>query len=75
MAEKRWKKESDRVRHPDLWYLTKQNPESMWIKGFDTMEKTLNITKGLVARGYSDKEIMKVQGGNFLKLFERVWRK
>ena len=48
--------------------------EDLRKKFFETMGETLNITKGLVARGYSDKEIMKIQGGNFLKLFEKVWK-
>lgn len=75
MAAKRWKTDPDRAKHQDWWYLMNQNPESMWVKGFETMEKSLNVTKGLVARGYSDEEIIKIQGGNFLKLFEKVWGK
>jgi membrane dipeptidase len=31
------------------------------------------ITGGLVARGYSDQDITKILGGNFLRVFERVW--
>ena len=51
------------------------NSETVYVEGFDTMAKTLNVTKGLVARGYPDKEIIGILGGNFLKLFEKVWRK
>ncbi|GAG98780.1 unnamed protein product, partial [marine sediment metagenome] len=36
--------------------------------------KTINITRGLVARGYSDKDILKVLGGNFLRVFKKVWK-
>ena len=32
-----------------------------------------NFTMGMVARGYSDQEIKKILGLNFLKLFKRVW--
>jgi membrane dipeptidase len=32
-----------------------------------------NFTKGLVARGYSDAEVKKVLGGNWVRLFKRVW--
>ena len=32
------------------------------------------ITMGLVNRGYSDQEIQKILGGNYLGLFERVWK-
>ena len=34
-----------------------------------------NVTKGLVSRGYSDKEIEKILGGNFLRVFRKVWGK
>lgn len=32
-----------------------------------------NITKGLVARGYSDGEVLKIWGGNWLRVLEEVW--
>lgn len=34
----------------------------------------INITKGLVARGYSDQEIEKILGRNFLRVFKKVWK-
>jgi len=37
--------------------------------------KVLNITRGAVARGYSDQEVEKIVGGNFLRLFEGVWKR
>jgi membrane dipeptidase len=40
--------------------------------GLEDVSKIPNITKGLVARGYSDNEIKKILGGNFLRMFERV---
>lgn len=43
------------------WYMSEEN------RWFD-------ITRGLVSRGYSDQEIEKILGLNFLRLFERVWR-
>jgi len=46
-----------------------------WVtQGIDSVLKLTNITKGLVARGYSDQEIMKILGENFLRLFEKVWK-
>jgi membrane dipeptidase len=33
-----------------------------------------NLTMALVARGYSDQEIKGILGGNFLRLFKKVWR-
>jgi len=32
-----------------------------------------NITRGLVARGYSDDEIKKIWGGNWLRVFDEIW--
>lgn len=44
------------------------------IEGFSHISCLPNVTRGLVARGYSDLEILKILGLNFLKLFKRVWR-
>jgi membrane dipeptidase len=67
--------EPDPVINPLIWYHRNTYPETMWVKGFDTMAETINITRGLVARGYSDLEIMGVLGGNFLNLLDKVWKK
>jgi membrane dipeptidase len=42
--------------------------------GYGWMENMPNFTMGLVARGYSDQEIKKILGLNFIRLFKRVWR-
>ena len=42
--------------------------------GLDALELFPNITKGLVARGYSDEEIEKILGGNFMRVFKAVWK-
>ena len=42
--------------------------------GLERVSALPNITKGLVARGYSDGEIVKIWGSNWLRVFERVWR-
>jgi membrane dipeptidase len=41
--------------------------------GYGFMEYMPNFTMGLVARGYSDSEIKKILGLNFIQLFKRVW--
>ena len=41
-------------------------------EGIETFADWPNITRGLVSRGYSDREIEGILGGNFLRLFERV---
>ena len=39
------------------------------INGFDDASEALNVTKGLLARGYSQQDIEKIWGGNFLRVF------
>jgi membrane dipeptidase len=42
--------------------------------GYGWMEQMPNFTMGLVARGYSDHEIKKILGLNWISLFNKVWR-
>jgi hypothetical protein len=32
------------------------------------------LTVGLVSGGYSDQEVQKILGGNFMRVFKKVWR-
>ena len=43
--------------------------------GLDSHAGILNITRGMVKRGYSDEDIKKVLGGNWLRLLKRIWGK
>ncbi len=42
------------------------------LKGFSDYMDLPNITRGLVARGYSDSDVRGILGGNFLRVFEQV---
>ena len=42
-------------------------------KGFERVDDYLNVTRALVARGYSDSDILKILGGNVLRVVEEVW--
>ena len=42
-------------------------------RGLHRHTKLGNLTRGLVSRGYADDEILKILGGNFLRVFETVW--
>jgi len=44
------------------------------VKDLDAVELFPNITRGLVARGYSDGDIEKILGGNFMRVFRQVWK-
>lgn len=46
-----------------------------YISGLTSISNIPNLTKGLVARGYSDQEIEKILGGNFLRLFKSIFEK
>lgn len=59
-------KNPDRI---DVDYFTPMDKD--W--GYGYMENMPNFTMGLVARGYSDQEVKKILGLNFLELFKQVW--
>lgn len=42
-------------------------------QGLDNVSKLPNLTKTLVERGYSDQEIKKILGENFLRIIQEVW--
>jgi membrane dipeptidase len=41
-------------------------------KGLEHAGKLPELTKALLAEGYSEKDVKKVLGGNFLRLFKRL---
>jgi membrane dipeptidase len=43
-------------------------------EGISEPKNDWNITRGLVHRGYSDQEIYKILGENFLRVFEKVFK-
>ncbi|MCG0275470.1 MAG: dipeptidase [Thermosediminibacteraceae bacterium] len=42
------------------------------VEGLESCEEFINITRGLVYRGYTDEDIRKILGKNFLRVFEKV---
>jgi membrane dipeptidase len=40
--------------------------------GLEDVTKLPSITRGLLERGYTDDEVVKILGGNFLRVFDRV---
>lgn len=61
------------IENPELMFSGQKFEETL-AEGLDTISKLPNLTKGLVARGYSDQEISKILGGNWLRVFKRVWK-
>jgi len=46
---------------------------SHYPKGFQTAADFPNLTRALLERGYSERNVKKIMGENFLRLFEEVW--
>ena len=42
-------------------------------KGFQTAAEFPKLTEALLGRGYSDEDVKKIMGENFLRLFQEVW--
>jgi membrane dipeptidase len=47
--------------------------EHYYVFGLDSIARTPYVTEGLVKRGYSDDEILKILGGNWLRYFRTIW--
>jgi membrane dipeptidase len=43
------------------------------LPGFDEYREMPNLTRGLVARGYSDEQVSGILGGNVLRVFEAIF--
>jgi membrane dipeptidase len=46
-----------------------------YARDIDDHTKVPNLVRGLVVRGYSDEDILKILGGNWLRVFEKVTEK
>jgi membrane dipeptidase len=47
--------------------------ETMWADGFNSVSHWPRAVDGLVRRGYSDEDIAKIVGGNWIRVFGEVW--
>ncbi|WP_066068981.1 dipeptidase [Neobacillus soli] len=59
---------------PRLGFAKGNGPSTETIIGLEKYSYFINFTRGLMARGYSDEDIRKVIGGNWLRVFEAVWK-
>lgn len=55
------------------WMTGDPSPGEAYTRDLGSYIQVPNITKGLVGRGYSDQDIKKILGENFLRVFEIVW--
>jgi membrane dipeptidase len=57
-----------------LFYPSPWTYETMLSEGFTRIDQIEDVIRGLVARGFSDEDIRKILGENFLRVFRVVWR-
>jgi membrane dipeptidase len=48
--------------------------ERLDIDGLDHPRRMYDIVEGLIAKGYSDRDIRKILGGNFARILPQIWR-
>ncbi len=60
------------IRDARLWENQGVTTPFTVTEGVEDISKMLNVTRGLVSRGFSDDDVRKMMGGNLLRLFERV---
>lgn len=57
---------------PKLGFAKGDGPSTETVSGLEKYSYFINFTRGLVARGYTDEEIAKIMGGNWLRVFEDI---
>jgi membrane dipeptidase len=65
---------SYRPLRPDVFGVGPVDRYDPWPVGLDSHSKMLNLTRGLVKRGYSDEDVVGILGGNWLRLFRGTWQ-
>lgn len=59
---------------PSMGFKSGDGPSTEIVKGMKDYRSFINITRGLMARGYQDEDIVKIIGGNWLRVFKEVWK-
>lgn len=60
-------------RYPDM--TGNYTWETIYAKGFDSISYFGDVFEALLKRGYSDEDVLKIAGGNFMRVFREVWGK
>ena len=64
-----------RLVHPEVFGVGPTDRGDPYPVGIDSHDKMPNLTAGLIKRGYADVDISKILGGNWMRVFERVWKR
>lgn len=59
-------------RYPEV--VTSYHWDTIYPTGLESITHLPHITQGLVTRGYSNRDIKRILGANFLRLFAHVWK-
>ncbi len=62
-----------RKSHPEVYGAGPTDRMDPYPDGLSRYTELHNLTRGLVARGYTDEEVRSIMGGNLLRVFESVW--
>ena len=61
-----------RTRYPEL--IRNYTLDTVYVDGFSRVDHLPKLTAGLLRRGFNAAEIHKILGGNFLRVFDKVWK-
>ena len=61
-----------RVRYPEVF--GDYRLDNVYFDGFNRVDHFPRLTAALLERGFSAEETAKILGGNFMRVFERVWK-
>jgi membrane dipeptidase len=59
-------------RYPEV--VTSYNWDTIYPVGLESITHVPRITHGLIMRGFSNRDVERIMGVNFLRLFARVWK-
>lgn len=54
-------------------YPTWEQRQKNKCRDIERIERFVNLARGLVSRGYSDADVRKILGGNFVRVFQQAW--
>ena len=61
-------------RRPDIWGKPSPKGTYDYPVGIDNVTGIVNIARGLIKRGYSDQDVKKILGENWIKVYKKVLR-
>ena len=63
-----------RPKRPDVFGKGPTETYDAPVEGLEAHSKLMNLTRGLLERGYSEQDVRKILGGNFLRVFGDIWK-